>query len=134
MICRPSLPGERSPHWVNAGCEMPRVVHFEISAEDPERAARFYAGVFGWQVDKWGGTEEYYLVKTGPDGMPGINGGLFRRKGPIGHVNTIDVPSVDDFVKKVIRAGGQLVVAKVTIPGVGYHCYCKDSEGSLFGL
>ena len=53
---------------------MPRVVHFEIHADDPQRAANFYQNVFGWQINKWEGPEDYWLVTTGADNEPGING------------------------------------------------------------
>jgi catechol 2,3-dioxygenase-like lactoylglutathione lyase family enzyme len=31
---------------------MPRVVHFEIHADDPKRAIKFYQDVFGWEIVK----------------------------------------------------------------------------------
>jgi predicted enzyme related to lactoylglutathione lyase len=113
---------------------MPRVVHFEISADEPQRALEFYRGVFGWEFSKWDGPQEYWLVKTGPDDQPGINGGLFRRQGPVGSVNSIDVPSADAYAAKVKQLGGEVVMPKMTIPGVGYLIYCKDTEGTIFGL
>ena len=60
---------------------MPRVVHFEIAADDPDRATRFYQDVFGWQSSKWEGPEEYWLVMTGSPSEPGIDGGIGRRSG-----------------------------------------------------
>jgi predicted enzyme related to lactoylglutathione lyase len=113
---------------------MPRVVHFEISADDPQRAVDFYVGVFGWEVTKWGGPKDYWLIKTGPDSEVGINGGLFKRMGPVGWVNSISVHSVDDYVAKVEAAGGKVAVPKMAIPGVGWLAYCIDTEGSVFGL
>jgi predicted enzyme related to lactoylglutathione lyase len=113
---------------------MPRVVHFEISAEDPTRAAKFYTEVFGWKIIKWEGPKPYWLVETGPASEPGINGGIFVRQGPVGHVNSIDVPSVDEFVSKVVASGGEVVMPKMAIPGVGWLAYCKDTVGSVFGL
>ena len=65
---------------------MPRVVHFEIHASDPERAVNFYKTLFDWQFQKWEGPMEYWMVITGPDGQPGINGGLLRRQGEIDDV------------------------------------------------
>ena len=113
---------------------MPRVIHFEISADNPQRAAVFYQNVFGWNFQKWGGPQEYWLVTTGPPQEPGIDGGMFIRKGPVGHVNTIDVPDVDAFAAKVTSAGGEVVVPKTAIPGMGHLIYCKDTEGSVFGI
>src|SRR5262245_37659764 len=60
---------------------MPRVVHFEIHAAEPERAIRFYHELFGWQFNKWAGPEDYWLVVTGPKEEPGIDGGMVRRRG-----------------------------------------------------
>ena len=120
---------------------MPRVVHFEISADDAPRACRFYEQVFGWQTRKWSGDpaspQEYWLIETGETGEPGINGGLYHRhKGMsfTAHVNTIDVPSIDDFMQKIQANGGRVVTQKMSIPGVGYFAYCEDTEGNTFGI
>jgi predicted enzyme related to lactoylglutathione lyase len=113
---------------------MPRVVHFEVSADDTERASRFYSNVFGWEIQKWGGPKDYWLVSTGTEDQPGINGGLFKRDGPVNYVNTIDVPSVDDYVARITEHGGRVVVPKTTIPGVGYLVYCQDTENNVFGI
>ena len=113
---------------------MPRVVHFEISADKPDRAAEFYKNVFGWDVKKWDGPQPYWLVSTGPDGQPGINGGIMNRMGPQPIVNTVDVPSVDDFVAKITASGGKVVAPKMAVPGVGWMAYCLDTEGNQFGI
>jgi predicted enzyme related to lactoylglutathione lyase len=113
---------------------MPRVVHFEISAENTKRAVKFYSNVFKWEINKWDGPEEYWIVKTGEEGTPGINGGLFKRKGPVGHVNTIEVDDLDEFTRKVVENGGKVVVEKMAIPGVGWLVYCQDTEESVFGM
>lgn len=112
-----------------------RVAHFEINADDPKRAIKFYTAVFGWEIVKWGGPIDYWLVTTGPDDEPGINGGLMKRMDPHSTtVNTITVPSVDEFTKKVSEEGGKVIVPKQAIPGVGYMAYCQDTEGNTFGL
>ena len=114
---------------------MPRVIHFEIPAEQPERALKFYTDVFGWKTQKWEGEQDYWLITTGDDHEPGINGGLIKRQGNwVNPVNSIDVPSVDEFAAKVTERGGQVVVPKMQIPGVGYLAYCQDTEGNLFGI
>jgi len=119
---------------------MPRVIHFEIHAGDPDRAIRFYEQVLGWQFQKWDGPMPYWLVVTGPDSQPGINGGLVQRQGEIdgqaviAYVCTVDVDNVDTYVQKATTAGGVVAVPKMPIPGVGWLAYCKDTEGNLFGL
>ena len=114
---------------------MGRVIHFEIPADDVERAIRFYRQVFGWKIEKWEGPVEYWLVTTGPEGEPGIDGGMGKRTSPSeGVVNTIDVRSVDDTVEKIEQAGGKIIRPKQAVPGVGWLAYCEDSEGNPFGI
>lgn len=114
---------------------MLRVVHFEINADDPERAAKFYEEIFGWKIKKWEGPIDYWLVTTGPEGQPGINGGIMKRMNPQASTyNTVDVPSVDEFSKKITEHGGKVVVPKTAVPGVGYMAYCADTEGNVFGI
>ena len=119
---------------------MPRVVHFEILATDPERAVQFYKDVFGWEISKWEGPEDYWLVTTGPEGEMGINGGIMRRtqevdgESPTAYVCTVGVESVDEYVVKVEANGGSVVVPKMAVPGVGWLAYCRDTEGNQFGM
>ena len=114
---------------------MNRVVHFDISADDPGRAVKFYGTVFGWKAEKWHGPVDYWMITTGPDDKPGINGGISARQNPTEHtVNTIGVPSVDKFVAKVKAAGGKVVEPKMAIPGIGWYAVCLDTEGNKFGV
>jgi hypothetical protein len=96
---------------------MNRIVHFELPADNPERAVEFYKKSFGWQIQKWPGPQDYWLVTTGADGDPGINGGILRRQHPgAGTCNTVRVPSVDDAVATITKNGGKVAVAKMPIP------------------
>ncbi len=114
---------------------MPRVIHFELQADQPERAVDFYKSVFGWKIDKWGGPEDYWLITTGEDTKPGINGAIMKRTPMTAPTtNTIDVPSVDEFAARVVSGGGKIVAPKMPIPGVGYFAYCQDTEGNVFGI
>jgi predicted enzyme related to lactoylglutathione lyase len=119
---------------------MPRVVHFEIHAADPERAVNFYQKLFGWNFQKWEGPMDYWLVTTGPDDQPGINGGLVRRQGEIdgqaviAYVCTVDVENLDASVQTALDNGGQIALPKMPIPGMGWLAYCKDTEGNIFGM
>lgn len=114
---------------------MLRFVHFDLGADDPERAVKFYSDVFGWKADKWDGPMDYWLVTTGPDDQPGINGGIAKRKDPSERVtNTIDVPSVDEFIEKITQAGGKVIAPKMAIQGVGYFALCLDTEDNTFGI
>ena len=119
---------------------MPRVVHFEIHAADPDRAVNFYKTLFGWEFQKWEGPMEYWLVTTGPNEQPGINGGLVRRQGEIdgqaviAYVCTVDVEDLDASVQTALDNGGQIALPKMPIPGMGWLAYCKDTEGNIFGM
>ena len=113
---------------------MPRVIHFEIHADDPKRAAKFYEKVFEWKINKWQGPEDYWLVTTGEDKQPGINGAIMHRRDKGSTWNTIDVPLVDEFLKKIVKASGKIVQKKTVVPGVGYMAYCADTEGNVFGI
>ena len=116
---------------------MPRPVHFELTAEDTERAQKFYGDVFGWTFQKWGDDSmPYYLTTTGPDGEPGINGGLLLRQGgmPAGTTNTMGVESVDKAVDTIKSAGGTIILEKMAVPGMGWVAYATDTEGNQFGV
>jgi predicted enzyme related to lactoylglutathione lyase len=119
---------------------MGRVVHFEIHAENPERAITFYKGLFGWDFKKWDGPVPYWLLTTGPKEQPGINGGLVLRRGiidgtaVIAYVCTADVKNIDESVEKAQSLGGTIALPKMPIPGVGWLAYAKDTEGNIFGM
>lgn len=118
---------------------MSRVNHFEIPAKDTAKIVAFYKEVFGWEFTKWEGPMEYWMVSTGDPAVPGINGGLYRPVGEFGNgysgvINTIDVDDLDATVARVIGNGGSVVFPKDAIPGVGWLAYCKDVEGTIFGM
>jgi uncharacterized protein len=119
---------------------MARVVHFEIHADDPPRAVNFYHNVFDWQINKWEGPADYWLIATGPATETGINGAILHRMQPINgdsviaYVCTIDVPSVDDAIAKITANGGTIALPKMAVPQVGWLAYAKDTEGNIFGV
>ena len=114
---------------------MMRPVHFEILADDPEKAVDFYRSIFGWEIGAWEpGDELYWLVTTGSDEVPGINGAIMERHFQQAIINTIEVESLDVMFEKIEAAGGKKVHGPNEIPGVGVHAYCADPEGNLFGI
>lgn len=115
---------------------MPRVIDFEIPADDVDRIAKFYQSVFGWKVEKWKGPVEHWFLITGDEAEPGINGSFGRRQ-DFPESTTVTVISVDDIDKyaALVKAnGGQLIGDKITIPRVGFYLYFKDTEGNLMGM
>ena len=122
---------------------MGKVVHFEIPADDVERAKSFYGSVFGWDLQTMPiGEGEYTTVTTTPidDTMrptePGaINGGMMRRSDRTpSPVITIGVDDIDLSLKEVESAGGSTVTPKTQIPDMGAFAYFKDPEGNVMGL
>ena len=121
---------------------MPRVIHFEIHAENPERAIGFYTNLLGWKFQKWDGPMPYWIISTGDPKAPGIDGGLVQRRGPApadgqavnAFVCTVDVADLDRSVAKALSSGGVQAVPRMPIPGVGYLAYVKDTEGNILGL
>ena len=114
---------------------MNRVVHFEISAEKPEKLISFYKNTFNWRFEKWEGPMVYWMIMTGDEKKPGIDGGLKKRdEMGTNTVNTIDVVSIDESIKKVTKNGGEIIVPKMAIPGVGWMAYFKDPQENVFGI
>jgi uncharacterized protein len=123
---------------------MRKVVHFEIPAEDVERAKGFYGSVFGWQLQtmQMPGGEYTSAMTTAVDDQPqqpsepgAINGGLMQRTEQTpSPVITIDVDAIDDTLQEVEAAGGTTVAPRTEIPGMGAFAYFKDPDGNVMGL
>lgn len=114
---------------------MNRFTHFEFATPDFEKTARFYRDVFGWQVEKWEGPVDYWLVASGDESTPGINGGLMPAGGEFsGTINTVEVEDIDAVLARVLENGGEVLMEKHAIPNVGYQAYFKDSTGIIVGL
>lgn len=114
---------------------MPRLVHFEMNVKDVHKTIAFYEEVFGWMFQKWDGPMDYWLIMTGDENEPGIDGGLgYEEEGFPKVVNTIDVDDIDDVIKKIEKNGGEIVKPKHAVPGVGWLAYFKDSEGVMSGI
>jgi len=112
---------------------MPRIIHFEIPSSNPARANEFYKRAFGWKIKQWG-KEQYWMVTTGKDPEPGINGAIMPKKDLKTTVNTLGVASVDKALKKILAAGGKVVRPKIAIPTMGWIAYCADPDGNAFGI
>ncbi len=120
---------------------MNRLVHFEIMADDPQRCAEFYRRVFGWLFEKWTRSDvDYWLITTGPNDEPGINGGMGKREKPgvcdcyAAYLCTVGVESIDSTTEKIIASGGRVTREKMEVPGVGMLAMCQDTEGNNFGV
>jgi predicted enzyme related to lactoylglutathione lyase len=119
-----------------------RVIHFEIQADDIERAKNFYTKAFSWNIsqimtadDK--GSIDYWGLTTGSDKVTGINGGMYKRpedKKIYTFDCTIEVENLDETIEKIKMHGGRIDGEKMEIPKVGWFAKAIDTEGNMFGL
>jgi predicted enzyme related to lactoylglutathione lyase len=111
---------------------------FAIHANDVGRARRFYEAVFGWKFEPWG-PPDFYLIHTGTDAQPGVQGLMHKRReqpgkgGPNCFECTISVEDVDAIAAKVRANGGTITMEKSPIPTVGEVIYFDDPEGNRVG-
>ena len=113
---------------------MPKIVHFEIPVDDPQRAVAFYRDTLGWEISQFG-DEGYWLVRAGAEDEPGADGALVTRGDVHGSpVLVAAVTDLDAALGRVQQGGGTLVQGKGPIPGVGWAAYVRDSEGNTIGL
>ena len=114
------------------------VKHFSINADDVPRARRFYEKAFGWKFEPWG-PPNFYLIKTGTDEEPGLEGALQGRreivagKPMFGFECTLGVHSIDETLAAVEENGGKIVMPKFHIPTVGTLIFFEDTEGNVVG-
>lgn len=107
---------------------------FEIPADDPQRAKKFYGSLFGWKIQKFPGAEDYWHIDTG-SGDRTRDGGLITRKYPEHSItNYVAVSSVDKSATKVEKLGGTICKAKTAVSQTGYFVICQDTEGNEFAL
>ncbi|TSD02122.1 MAG: glyoxalase [Parcubacteria group bacterium Athens0714_25] len=120
-----------------------RVVHFEIQADNVERAKNFYEKAFGWKIEKYESKEkmempmDYWMVMTGEKGTPGIDGGMYQRPKDdkiYTYDCTIEVEDIDKAVEAVKSGGGTITREKSELAGVGWFASAKDPEGNRFAL
>ena len=132
---------------------MPTIVHFEIPADDIERARKFYTDLFGWKIEKMhssttnndsnltsaatGEPIDYWVITTTDDkgNKATVGGGMMKRQMPEHHItNYIGVDSVDEYSSTVEGRGGKVFASKHVVPGMGYFALCSDTENNVFAI
>lgn len=114
---------------------MGRVVHFDIAADDTDRAIAFYREAFGCKIGNAGGPFEYWLIETGKEGLPGIDGELARREADWQRITMfVEVESAEESARRIVAAGGSIVQPRMAIAGVGTIVACKDTEDNIFAV
>jgi uncharacterized protein len=123
---------------------MAKVVHFEIQADDVERARAFYESALGWSFEDWTNVtgSPYWGIRTGPETEMGIDDGLLPRPAPTdgpgrgtnAFVCTVGVEDFDETARRILDAGGQEALPKYALPGMAWQGYFIDTEGNTFGV
>lgn len=119
------------------------VVHFEIPADNEDRAQAFYENAFGWKVftspiPNW----DYRMantVETEENGMPKkpgiINGAIAPRKNPEDRpVVVIKVDAIEDALVRIKESGGEVVMEPTPVGEIGTYAKFKDPEGNILGV
>lgn len=120
-------------------------VHFEIQADDLERAKAFYAAVFGWAYQDWSGAvggAPYWGILASGEAEAGINGGLLPRPAPApgggagsnAYICTMAVEDYDTCHEAILAAGGEVALPKMALTGMAWQGYYLDTEGNTFGI
>jgi uncharacterized protein len=108
---------------------MPSIEHFEIPADDVDRARAFYAEVFGFTYEPWG--DDMGMLMTGSD--TGINGDIHKRGIAPHPTVVITVDSLEDTIAAVVKAGGEQVGEIEPMGDDMSYVYFRDSEGNIIG-
>ncbi|HTY46721.1 MAG TPA: VOC family protein [Methanomassiliicoccales archaeon] len=122
-----------------------KVTHFEIPVDKMDRAKKFYAEAFGWNLMTTPGAapgQEYVMAigtKVDAKGMNtevgAINGGIIARGKPVKNpVITIEVDDMDAAIEKIKKLGGKILMPKTSMAEMGFFGYFEDSEGNTMGL
>jgi len=121
--------------WRSCEYLMSAIVHFDVPAEDVERAKKFYSALFAWKFESFPAMHYNLFTTTNLDGTPGVGGGMGKRMDASQRImNYFGVPSIDDAMKQVKSLGGKVLSEKMAVPGMGFLATCMDTEGNLFGL
>ncbi|GAA1854473.1 VOC family protein [Actinomadura bangladeshensis] len=107
------------------------VAWFQIGADAPEEARRFYGDMFGWRFAGDPGDEGYELI-TYPDAAA-PSGGLAGRGGPHA-VFFVLVEDVDAACAEAERHGGEIAVPPKTAASGLRFAHLQDPSGNRFGV
>ena len=84
---------------------------------------------------------DYHLVTTTPTDEKmkptepsAINGGMLPKDLGPHPVIVIDVPSVEDHLKKIESAGGKIVIPTIKVGEFGLYTRVSDTEGNVIGV
>ncbi|HZM32827.1 MAG TPA: VOC family protein [Acidimicrobiales bacterium] len=114
------------------------LAHFAINADDMTAARRFYGAVFGWTFEAWG-PPEFFHIHTA-DGTPPANAAALQARRDLapgrpttGFECTVAVDDVDAVTAAVRANGGEVLMEKTTLSGIGDLVWFADPSGNVVG-
>ncbi|MET7400111.1 VOC family protein [Dactylosporangium sp. NPDC005572] len=110
-------------------------VRLLIFATDPDRVRAFYAQVFGWSLPD-DGQRHCWVITSEDDPRLGIDGPIEIRAEHSGQVGipTVHVADLSATTHAALTAGGEVLVPRIPLPGIGWLLYLADTEGNLVGV
>jgi predicted enzyme related to lactoylglutathione lyase len=113
-----------------------KFIWYDVMTTDSQASQSFYTKAFGWAAKDAGkGDGSYVLFSAGKVDV----GGLMpipeeaRKQGvPPCWTGYIAVDDVDDYARRVAKAGGKIQRAPEDIPGVGRFAVVADPHGAVF--
>ena len=117
---------------------MDRVVHFEIPADDLNRAKKFYATTFGWKLEDYPEMDYVMAVTTekqeSGQRFGAINGGLTKSSGIVKKPSfAIEVDDIDTALENVKKNGGKIIREKMAVEK-DTMAYFEDTEGNMLSV
>src|SRR4030043_633810 len=109
-----------------------KIVHIELSAKDRKALSKFYAEIFGWQMEHID-EMNYTTFKAGD----GVAGGFnpVTESNPAGTVTIyIETDDVTASLNDVEKAGGTIVSPEMEIPNTGKFGLFRDPQGNMIGF
>ncbi len=116
---------------------MNRLAHFAINADDLDTALRFYGDTFGWRFTEYG--PGFHRLPADDPAGPGVTAAVQQRRELVpgrptnGFECTIAVADLDRTIAAATAAGGRVLTAPSTIPGVGRLVWLADPSGNVVG-
>jgi len=108
------------------------IVHIEISAKDLVKASNFYSELFGWKTEN---VPEMNYATFEAEGGPGGGFSPIMDTNPPGTVTVyVQTDNIDADLEKINRLGGETIVRKTEIPGMGWFAIFSDPTGNKLGL
>lgn len=111
--------GEGVPCWVDA------------QLADVEAGKRFYGELFGWTFEDAYGSSVWARLERAPVASlaPKIDGRM-----PTVWTVSFATPDAEALGRRIIAAGGQVVMAPFPVGDLGIAALAADPEGAVFGL